>query len=120
MSFWESKKVKKTRKLHRCEYCGAMIPIGSSCNNETGTYDGDFNNYYLCNRCLTFMDLYRDKSDEELGEFTEELMNTDLLDCPGCKSSNHREYDFQDNMQNVKLECDDCNHKWTVDLSFEK
>lgn len=119
MSFWNSKKIKKTRKIHRCEYCGAIVPIGSSCNNETGTYEGDFNNYYLCNRCVTFMDIYRDKSEMELGDFSDELMNTNLLDCPMCGSYNRREYDYKDNMQSISLECDNCDHKWEVDLSLE-
>ena len=119
MSFWESKKIKKTRKLHRCEYCGAWIPIGSSCNNEVGTYEGDFNNYYLCERCMTFMDIYVDKSEYELGEFSEEVYNSNLLNCPKCKSDNHREHKWSDNMQNIGLQCDDCCHIWVVDLSLE-
>jgi len=119
MSFWESKKIKKTRKLHRCEYCGALIPIGSTCNNEVGTYEGDFYNYHLCERCVSFMDIYRDKTESELGDFSDELANTDLLDCPVCNKCNHREYDFKDNKQSISLECDDCGHKWIVDLSLE-
>jgi len=119
MSFWESKKIKKTRKVHRCEYCNILIPIGSSCNNEVGTYEGDFNNYYLCERCLSFIDIFADRSEQELGEFSEELFNTNLLDCPICKNNNRREYEFINNNQSIEIECDDCGNEWVVDLSVE-
>jgi len=119
MSFWESKKIKKTRKLHRCAYCGGIIPIGSSCNNEVGTYEGDFDNYYLDERCLVFMDLYTDKTETELSNLDDDLQNTDLLDCPKCKKCNHSEYEFDDTKQKLNLECDNCGNKWAVDLSLE-
>ncbi len=120
MSFWESKAIKKTRKEHRCEYCGAKIPAGSSCRNEVGTYEGDFNHYYLCHRCVLFMNRFVDKSDRDwLGEFLDALTGTDLLDCPKCKHWNNRDREFTEDMQAVKLECDECGHVWTVDLSLE-
>lgn len=120
MSFWESKKIKKTRKQHRCEYCGADIPIGSSCRNEVGTYEGDFNNYYLCERCVVFLDLFKDNSESELGSFVNDLFESNILSCPECGEHNFREYDFKDNMQAIEIECDDCEAKWTVDLSLER
>jgi len=119
MSFWESKKIKKTRKLHRCAYCSGIIPIGSKCNNEVGTYEGDFDNYYLCERCLVFMDLYSDKSEIELGNLDDDLANTDLMECPKCKGYNHSKYDYNDDGQSIELECDECGHEWVLDLSLE-
>ena len=119
MSFWESKKIKKTRKPHRCEYCGAKIPIGSSCRNEVGIWDGDFNHYYRCLRCVLFMDMFRDRQDEELGCLHDEVMDGNLTDCPKCESWNNRNYDWSDDMQSISLECDKCDHKWEVDLSLE-
>ena len=119
MSFWENRKIKKTRKDHRCEYCGAKIPAGSSCENNVGTYEGDFNHYYLCERCLVFMDMYRDNSESELGNFVDDVYNSDLLGCPGCGKNNHREYEWSGNTQSVNLKCDNCEHEWSVDLSLE-
>jgi len=119
MSFWESKKIKKTRKIHRCAYCGGIISVGSSCNNEVGTYEGDFDNYYLDKRCISFMDLFTDKSETELGNLDDDLANSDLLDCPICGKSNHSEYEFKENKQSLSLECDDCGNRWVLDLSLE-
>lgn len=119
MSFWESKKIKKTRKPHTCEYCGCLIPAGSSCRNEVGTYDGDFNSYYLCERCVLFMDLFRWKASGELGDIFDEIYNTDLMNCPQCKSWRNSDREWIDNRQKIKLECDQCDHKWVVDLSLE-
>lgn len=118
MSFWESKKIKATKKSHRCEYCHAIIPVGSSCNNEAGTYEGDFNHYYLCQRCLVFMDVFVDRSEPELGEFVDEVYDSDLLDCPKCGERNHREYQWMHNMQAIAVVCDNCNHEHIVDLSL--
>ena len=119
MSFWESKDIKKTRKQHTCEYCGTKILIGSSCRNEVGLYEGDFNHYYLCLRCVLFMDMFRDRDNDELGCLHDEVMDNDLLDCPKCKGWNKSEYDWSDDMQSMSLECDNCGHKWMVDLSLE-
>jgi hypothetical protein len=58
MSFWNSKTIKKTRKQHKCEFCGRIILIGSSCSSESGTYEGNFQHYYLCNRCVKFIDVH--------------------------------------------------------------
>ncbi|MDD5064992.1 MAG: hypothetical protein PHQ35_09595 [Phycisphaerae bacterium] len=119
MGFWESKDIKHTRKEHKCEYCGCRIPAGSSCRNEVGTYEGDFNHYYLCNRCLVFWDKYGDKSSDELGKLEDDLIYSDLMRCPICKKDNERNYKLINNKQAIAIECDNCNHKWTVDLSFE-
>lgn len=120
MSFWDSKKIKKTRKPHRCEYCGAEIPVGSSCDNEVGTFEGDFNNYYLCNRCLVFMDLYRDASNgDELGGIDDEIFDCGILDCPKCGSYRHMNTEWADDMQSIDLTCSDCGEDYTVDISLE-
>jgi len=120
MSFWISKIVKHTKKPHRCEFCGVKIPVGSSCHNEVGTYCGDFNNYYLCERCRTLLTSKQgpwDNDGDELGEFHDILFDSDMLVCPKCGKSNHREYDYSDDMLSIDLECNNCDHKYTVDLS---
>lgn len=121
MSFWNSRHVKKTQKTHKCAYCGSKIPVGSSCFHETGTYDGDFNDYRLCERCGRLINNYRNEfcSENEIGEFTEDLVNTDILDCPNCHKARFSEYDFSEDSLSIEIECDNCDHTYTVDLSFE-
>jgi len=118
MSFWNSKKIKSTRKPHRCAYCHSTIPVGSSCHEEVGIYEGEFNHYYLCDRCDLFICLFHDSSETELGEFDDDLFNTDLLDCPECFSSNRRVYEFNTGKQAIELQCDRCDYQWIVDLSL--
>ena len=119
MSFWNSKNIKKTRKVHICEYCGRKIEIGESCNNESGMYEGEFNNYYLC-RCLNFISKYSpDLSDGfSSGEFYEEIYNMQIAPCPKCGSDNHREYEWSEDSMKCQFECDDCDEKWEADFSF--
>ena len=121
MSFWNSKRIKKTKKQHRCEFCGVKIQIGSSCHNEVGVYYRDFNNYYLCDRCHVLLhsrnSTWVDTFDYELGEFQECLYNSSHLDCPKCGKSNFREVEFSDNMLSCTVKCDYCNAKYTVGLS---
>lgn len=119
MDFWNSKKIKATKKSHTCEYCGRIIPIGSSCRNEVGVYEGDFHHYYLCDRCYFFICNFADTSDGYLGEFWGSLFESDLLQCPKCSSFSHRDYEMSEDKQKIDLECDQCDHKWTVDLSLE-
>lgn len=119
MSFWESRKIKSTRKKHRCEYCRETIPVGSGCSYEAGVWDSEFNHYYLCDRCRLFISMYHDRGDDSLGEFDDELFETDLLDCPHCGSRNHREYEYHHRKQSIEIECDECDRLYVVDLSYE-
>ena len=51
-AFCEVKHVKKTRKSHKCEFCGRTIPAGSpNIYNWAGLYEGDFQNSYACHWC---------------------------------------------------------------------
>ena len=40
--FCNNRTVKKSRKAHRCENCGEMIPAGSALIHLIGHWDGDF------------------------------------------------------------------------------
>lgn len=122
MNFWNSRHVTKTKKEHRCIYCRCKIKTGSSCWHETGTYDGDFNDYRICERCHHLFTDYRQEfiPDNEIGDFfIDDLQNTDILDCPKCGKQNFREYDFSSDCLSISIECDNCDHKYTVDLSIE-
>lgn len=119
MSFWNSR-WHKARKKHRCEYCGKVIEVGERYSRETGMYAGDFDDYCLCERCKNIMPYMKvDAIDDTLGEFVDDLIDHDVLDCPKCGGWNHREYKFSEDMMNITLECDKCDHVYTVDLSYE-
>ncbi len=50
--FISEKRIKKTRKPHKCVCCGRLIPTGSvDINYFCGKCDGDFQSSYECNWC---------------------------------------------------------------------
>ncbi len=120
MVFWNSRAITATRKLHTCVYCGRVIPVGSSCRSEAGIFEGNFDHYYLCERCVYFMDTFADNQyDELLGNFVDELFNTNLLDCPKCSKFNSSICATSNDKQNIELECGSCGHNWRLELSLE-
>lgn len=120
MSFWNSKKVKKTRKIHKCEFCFRTIQTGKSCNYESGIYEGEFQSYYMCDRCIEFISKHDiDLSDGFCGgEFWDCVQNTNLLDCPKCRSPHHDYLKCSEDGLKYKLECNSCGEEYEVDLSF--
>lgn len=92
---------------------------GELYHRETGIYENEFNDYCLCERCRWVLQNIDNESDE-LGSFYDSIFEFDLVSCPACDSINLREYDFLDDMQTMECECDDCDTKWTADLSIEE
>jgi len=43
--FYSETLVKKTRKDHRCDGCGKLIPIGSQALRYSGKFDGEFGTF---------------------------------------------------------------------------
>lgn len=121
MSFWHSTHIKKTRKEHHCEYCHVFLPIGSSCSNEFGLWDGEINNYYLCDRCSQLVHVGEPwLSDEgELGNLFDVLFDIgDSTDCPICGRMTSLE-DVDDDKMSCVVYCDDCDCSFNFDLSAE-
>jgi hypothetical protein len=42
LEFNNKRKIKRTRKLHRCSWCDELIPVGDPSVYHSGVYDGDF------------------------------------------------------------------------------
>ena len=117
MSFWNSIK-RKARKEHSCIYCRKIIAKGEEYSRETGIFDGDFNDYCLCLRCVWLINTF-ETDKEYLADIWETLINNDLIPCPSCGSNNPRECSMIENKQKVECECDECDEKWVADLSIE-
>jgi uncharacterized protein YbaR (Trm112 family) len=120
MSFWNSVFVKKARKQHQCAYCFCHIQEGIPCWHETGTHEDEFNDYYLCERCkklIVFGGIWYDG--DELGEFEDNLWETDFLMCPKCKSYNTHIDKYFDSKTRCSVICEDCDNEYNVDLSAE-
>jgi len=121
MSFWKNTEIKKTRKEHRCEFCNRVIPTGSTVDYCRGIWEGEFQSYYFCTRCSTYVDRNQiDLSDGfNPGDFMEHVLN-ESAPCPKCGKYEWREYNWDDEMMFLSLECDNCDHKWVEDYSMTK
>lgn len=119
--FWSSVIVKKARKQHRCEYCGAVIEIGTSYSRESGNFEGEMQDYALCLRCRKLLDS-NDQTwafDEELGNFHDAFMDSKFIKCEKCGSSWVGDIIYKDDMTSVAITCDKCDAVYVVDLSCE-
>jgi len=54
--FYNERKVKKTRKEHKCFGCIIKLPIGSTAFYISSVYEGNFGTYYLCIKCRGYLD----------------------------------------------------------------
>lgn len=121
MSFWSSRRVKKTRKEHICLFCNAAIPAGSTCSHESGMYEGEMNNYYLCDRCRELLSSSQgpwvDPWDNTLGEFVDCLASTGAGSCPRCSKQHYSGFEFATDMLSAENECCSCGHVYIIDLS---
>ena len=53
--FCSERRVKKTKKEHRCFGCRAKLPINSTCFYIVGVYEGYFGTHYLCSMCRKYL-----------------------------------------------------------------
>jgi hypothetical protein len=87
-NFWNNRRIKKTRKKHRCECCGQIIPVGNSCEYSAGKFDGDFFFQYVCERCWNWVLDNRDRLDSSELSWDEviEIMSDDFREnvCCNC------------------------------------
>ena len=120
--FWNSVIVKKSRKKHRCEYCGAVIEIGASYSRESGKFEGEMQDYALCLRCKKLLESNNptwETYDGELGNFHDAFMDSNFIQCPSCKSRYVGEFTYSLDMMGVTITCDHCDELYRVSLDAE-
>lgn len=66
----EFNRIKKSRKIHRCEITQELIPAGSSCWRFVGIFEGDFQGWYCCDRAKEYMD---NRPSSELSYYCSEI-----------------------------------------------
>lgn len=68
--FCETIHVRKTRKPHRCAFCGRIIPVGTpNILHWKGKFDGDFQSSYACHWCEDNQNHLVDDWDNEILDF---------------------------------------------------
>lgn len=73
---FSDRKIKSTKKEHRCCGCNQIIPIGSPTIYISSIYDGNFNSGHMCRICEAFSKsfhnlLHEDGEGWEFYSFTE-------------------------------------------------
>lgn len=69
MSFWNSTKIKATRKPHRCAWCCTRIPQGSRAVSWASHWDGSFCSGWMHPECEAASDEAMKQSPGEYIEF---------------------------------------------------
>jgi hypothetical protein len=53
------RETRRSRKEHRCLECGATIPAGTPHEVATGLWDGEWDSFRTCERCVALRDHVR-------------------------------------------------------------
>ncbi len=121
MAYWR-KKVVRTRKHHTCIYCTREIRSGEYAEYNCGTWEGDFQNYYMCMRCVQFIDDNNIELSEGFyeGEFLDVIRESDKAKCTVCGNSRYNCCSWGKNKMSCTFVCNECKNEWRVDLSLGK
>ena len=118
--FGEMRKV-ITRKPHSCEYCGRIIPVGSTAHNCRGMWDGEWQNWYACDFCKgddAISEYTRDPISGD--EFNEWMHEQDFAACPKCKVwRGNIDWEWSKDGMSINFECGDCEIEWNHFIGFE-
>lgn len=120
MSDFGEEKWVKTRKPHSCAYCGRKIPNGTKARNYNGMWEGDWQNWYACEFCVTHVEPdYAERGEYISGDEFQEWFRDNRLKCPNCGTDTHRhEWDWIKDDTAIAVECCECEHSWLVEIPF--
>jgi len=117
MSFWNSRHL-KARKQHICIYCNKAILPGETYWRETGTFDGDFNDYCLDEVCKVAVHKFVENG-EELGNLFESLTAQGIVECPDCKSDYVSFKRRENGTHKYHCTCNRCDREWEIEITEE-
>lgn len=119
--FCNSGKVKRTRKNHKCEFCGRIIPKGSvNILNWSGKFEGDMQNSYACHWCENHQSNLVDDYDNTISDFWDSLREDifqeefrKFKDCD-CVDEKGMTGCIEANLEDDYLifKCEDCGKEW--------
>jgi rubrerythrin len=115
--FISSKHIKKTRKEHKCAYCGRKIDIGESCANWVGKFDGYFECLYGCQTCHELRDYFSDDGYCD-PDYVQSFIDDKIYKwkCPICdEERDDFDLDTKNNVVEITC-CGSLNHKHIYDL----
>lgn len=118
MNLWNNfRHIKNSRKEHVCVFCNQKIPIGSRYTRFVGEWQGDFQNWCLCDFCNDYYNYFNLDWSEGISDLSNELQECILSDYK-CSSCGHErvDYEYSTAQSIIIFDCDACGHKETVSL----
>lgn len=111
-------KLVKTRKKHRCETCGRVIPSGKKALSFHGMYDGDWQNWYMCGFCADhdFTPYDEPVNEDAFNDWLYEEYGACPYGCKGKRYSNT--WEWSENHEFATFECDECGKKWHIGIGW--
>jgi hypothetical protein len=120
-AFCNTRNIKKTRKPHRCIFCGRTIPEGTeNVYNWSGLFEGNFQNSYSCHWCEEHQSRLIDDYDSEILDFWD-CLREDIFqdkfrrfkDCD-CVDERGMTGSIEATLKGDYLifECDTCKKEW--------
>ncbi len=120
--FYDFTHIKKTRTRHWCAMCNRLIPEKHKAHYYVGEFEGDFQDWYLCDFCYSNV-LGTLEDGEYLDiEYFWKYFRENLLRCPVCGKSDEYEDKIRlpDNMAEiVNCTCSHCGNTYTVEVPFD-
>ena len=116
----------KTNKPHECITCERIIPKGKKAYNYNGMYEGDWQNWYMCEPCEQ-LNVCEDNEEICGEEFHMWLIESKHAECPKCKGIDekgtrhgyHSAYKWDEKKETLHFECELCGHKWEKFIGFD-
>lgn len=123
MSDFHSRKTIKTRKPHDCIYCNRRIGVGELAVYQTGKYEGNMYNHYMCLWCdnnVSNLETYGEGGsyEFEVGGLHERVGDNMIpLECLKCRSDDmDYDVDTHPDKECIDFKCQTCGHKYMLKL----
>lgn len=120
MSEFNSRRfINKSRKKYSCVCCEQEIPIGSSYIRFVGKWEGEFQNWAMCDFCDDYRNEFSPDWSDGITPLWDELQESGQLDskCKLCDSDD-LEYDYSTHKDELEISCncEDCDYQEIVSL----
>ena len=123
MSDFGSYKHVKTRKPHKCIYCGRVIPVGLKARIFKGMWEGNWQNWYACGFCEKNVEPEYAETSEGINgdEFSEWFWDSEHFHCNKCENKHGRHCNNWDwiDLTHIKVSCGDCENERIVEIPIK-
>lgn len=105
-----------TRKPHICIVCNRLIPTGSKAYHESGIWEGDWQNWYMCKPC-DVNEVSEPGEGIDDADFSEWVWNLKENICPICNCK-YTDWDWNKDETSIVFTCNECDATWEKYIGF--